>query len=146
MLEMALNVVRTRTYGRFSSATLNKRSARDAGVHFRACDRISLAQVTASTKFKVMSQRRYRTGISAEPKRTVPFSRLAEMEYPLAHAVALANAISLIGYGLRAKHADGAAALLAVADDLEDQLAALEGAWRHLIEAGSAQRRRTGQR
>jgi hypothetical protein len=105
-----------------------------------------IAQVTASPTFKVMSQRRLRPGIAAEPKRTVPFSRLAEMEYPLTHAVALANAISLIGYGLRAKHADGAAALLAVADDLEDQLAALEGAWRHLIEAGSVQRRQRGQK
>jgi hypothetical protein len=120
---------------------LNKRSPRDAEVHFRAYDRISLAQVTASTTFKVMSQRRHRTGISAEPKRIVPFSRLAKMEYPLAHAVALANAISLIGYGLRAQYADGAAALLAVADDLEDQLADLERLWRTLIQTQHRGRR-----
>jgi len=105
----------------------------------------SIAQAAASITFKVMSQRHPRQS-AADQKRAIPFSRLAEMEYPLTRAAALANAISLMGYGLRANRADGAAALLAVADDLEDQLAFLEGAWRRIIEIGSAQRRQAGQR
>jgi hypothetical protein len=63
------------------------------------------------------------------------------MEPPLTRAVALTKAISLMGYGLSATDDNGGTALLAVADDLEDQLADLERLWRTLIQTQRRGRR-----
>ena len=65
------------------------------------------------------------------------FTRISDLEPQIDQATALANAIALMGAGLRARRADGSEALIAITDALEDQLAYLKGCWRGLhIAAG----------
>lgn len=69
----------------------------------------------------------------AEAQCSLIFALTGDMEEPLAQALALADALDLMGFGLRHVSDDHGAALIAIAEALSHELKTAQNTWRKIM-------------
>lgn len=69
------------------------------------------------------------------------FLQAADMEEPLSRAISYGDALVLLGYGLRQIDADHSRAVIAIAEAITADLAAVQNSWRQIMAAGTHRQR-----